>query len=208
MALIPHGQLQFLPLIKQDMTSTGRYSHVIEWLWVGFRLVIWFTEHVQIVTKINYSAIANSHTLQFTVARTMSSQSAVSSPVVAWWQISTMSSASVLKFLPGGNCLTTNSCSNSAAYSISARTAWKTSIFCCVRFCWDAHVIATQPLPNKRPFFTEPLLTNGCCITVYLAAVAYFRRLQVGISKHYNIVVDKPVAMQQPRDEQLCNDRC
>jgi hypothetical protein len=46
-----------------------------------FGLVIGFIEHLQIVTTSNYSAIASSHTLQFTTARTESSQSAVSSPV-------------------------------------------------------------------------------------------------------------------------------
>jgi hypothetical protein len=51
---------------------------------MGFGLVIVFIEHLQIVTTSSYSAIANSHTLQFTPARTKSSQSAVSSPVVAW----------------------------------------------------------------------------------------------------------------------------
>jgi hypothetical protein len=50
----------------------------------GFRLVIAFIVHLQIVTTRNYSAIANSHTQQFTAARTKSSQSAVASPVVAW----------------------------------------------------------------------------------------------------------------------------
>jgi hypothetical protein len=43
-------------------------------------LVTEFTEHLQIVTTSNYSAIANSHALQFTTAYTKSSQS-VSSPV-------------------------------------------------------------------------------------------------------------------------------
>jgi hypothetical protein len=43
-----------------------------------------FVEQLQIVTTNNYSAIANSHTLQFTTERTKSSQPAVSSPVVAW----------------------------------------------------------------------------------------------------------------------------
>jgi hypothetical protein len=51
---------------------------------VGLGPVIGFTEHLQNVTTSNYSAITNSHTLQFTRARTKSSQSAVSSPVVAW----------------------------------------------------------------------------------------------------------------------------
>jgi hypothetical protein len=42
--------------------------------------VIEFTEHLQIVTTSNYSAIANSHILQFTTAHIKSSQSAVFSP--------------------------------------------------------------------------------------------------------------------------------
>jgi hypothetical protein len=40
-----------------------------------FLLVIGFIEHLQIVTTSNYSAVANSHTLQFTTARTKSSHS-------------------------------------------------------------------------------------------------------------------------------------
>jgi hypothetical protein len=50
---------------------------------MGFGLVIGFIELLQIVSTGNYSAIANPHTLQFTTARTKSSQSAVSLPVVA-----------------------------------------------------------------------------------------------------------------------------
>jgi hypothetical protein len=46
-----------------------------------FGLVNGFTEHWQIVTTSNYSAISNSHTLQFTTARTKYSQPAVSSLV-------------------------------------------------------------------------------------------------------------------------------
>jgi hypothetical protein len=44
----------------------------------GFDCVTGFIEHLQIVTTSNYSAIANSHTLQFTKARIKSSESAVS----------------------------------------------------------------------------------------------------------------------------------
>jgi hypothetical protein len=83
------------------------YCHVYEWLWVGFGLVIRFIEHLRIVTTGNYSAIANSHTVQFTTARSKSSQSAVPSPVVAWWRIPTKSSASILMFLSAGNWPTT-----------------------------------------------------------------------------------------------------
>jgi hypothetical protein len=48
-----------------------------------FGLKIVFTGLLKLVTPINYSAIANSHTLQFTAAYTKSSQSAVFSLVVS-----------------------------------------------------------------------------------------------------------------------------
>jgi hypothetical protein len=47
-------------------------------------LVIGFIDHLQIITTSNYSAIANSHTLQFTTAHIKAFQFAVSSPVVVW----------------------------------------------------------------------------------------------------------------------------
>jgi hypothetical protein len=46
---------------------------------MGFGLVIGFIAHLKLVTTINYSTIADSHTLQFTTARTKSSQSAIAS---------------------------------------------------------------------------------------------------------------------------------
>jgi hypothetical protein len=49
---------------------------------MGFELVIGCIEQFQIITTIKYSAIANSHTEQFTTAPTIFSV-AVSSPVVA-----------------------------------------------------------------------------------------------------------------------------
>jgi hypothetical protein len=55
---------------------------------MGFGLVIGFIEqlYTQLITTSNCSAIANSHTLQFTTAPTKSSQCAVSSAVV-WQQL-------------------------------------------------------------------------------------------------------------------------
>jgi hypothetical protein len=52
-------------------------------------LVTGFIEHLQIVTTSNCSANANSHILQFSTARAKASQSAVSSPVVAWQRLPT-----------------------------------------------------------------------------------------------------------------------
>jgi hypothetical protein len=50
---------------------------------MDFGLVNGFIEHLQIVTTRNYEAVAGSHILQFTTARSESPQFAVSSPVVA-----------------------------------------------------------------------------------------------------------------------------
>jgi hypothetical protein len=72
----------------------------IDWVWIG-NWMYWP------LTDRNYSAIANSHTLQFTTTHIKSFQSAVSSPAVAWWRIPTISSASVLTFLPTCDCSTT-----------------------------------------------------------------------------------------------------
>jgi hypothetical protein len=68
-----------------------------------------FIGHLQIVTN------------QFTTARTKSSQSAAYSPVVAWWQIPRMFSASVLTFLPPDDYLTTNSFSLTLSLSLMLR---------------------------------------------------------------------------------------
>jgi hypothetical protein len=54
----------------------------MELLQTRFGLVIGYIEHLQIVTKGYYTAIANAHTLQFTTACTNIFQSAVCSPVV------------------------------------------------------------------------------------------------------------------------------
>jgi hypothetical protein len=46
------------------------FCHMYGWLWTRFRLVFGFIEHLQKVTASNYSAIANSRTLQSTRVRT------------------------------------------------------------------------------------------------------------------------------------------
>jgi hypothetical protein len=55
-------------LTAWDMTLPW-YYHVCEWLQTGFGMAIGLIEHLQTVTTSNYSAVANSHTLQFTTAR-------------------------------------------------------------------------------------------------------------------------------------------
>jgi hypothetical protein len=72
-------------LLSDDMYPQ-RYCHAYDCVWTVFGLLIGIVQHLctQHVTTSNCSAIANSYTLQFTAARTKFSQSAVSSPVVAW----------------------------------------------------------------------------------------------------------------------------
>jgi hypothetical protein len=55
------------------------YEVTTDWVWIG-NLIYW---PLSDRNYINYSSIANAHTLNFTTARNKSSQSAVSS-VVAW----------------------------------------------------------------------------------------------------------------------------
>jgi hypothetical protein len=123
------------------------FHNIVTILWCDYRrglgLVVGFITHsyTQILTTSNYSAIANSHTLQFSAVPTKSSQFALASPVVAWWRITTMSSASVVTFLPAGDSPTTTDSqlksthptpfTNCPAYNISSRTAQKTSFLCC-----------------------------------------------------------------------------
>jgi hypothetical protein len=69
---------------------------------MGFWLVNGFTDHLQIVTKSNYNAIANLHTLQFTRADATSSQSAFISRFLVTDLNNGDSSASVLTSLLSG----------------------------------------------------------------------------------------------------------
>jgi hypothetical protein len=124
----------------------------------GVCLLIRFIEHLQNVTTDNYIAIAHSNTLLFTRGRTKSSRSAVSTPVVAWWRTSTMSSASVLTFLPAGDCPTTNSLRQLS----SARTAQKT------QFPTAVHLLLIgECRKHYSSVVCRPLRSNGstCHIT-------------------------------------------
>jgi hypothetical protein len=74
-----------LLLVTEHRTSDNIYiyTHICEWLYTGFGLLIEFIDHLQIVAS-NYKDIANSHTLQFTTACTKSFQCAAPSSVVVW----------------------------------------------------------------------------------------------------------------------------
>jgi hypothetical protein len=71
-------------------------------------MVIGFIERLQIVTANNYSALANSYTLQFTTAGTKSSQSAVYTSRLVTASNAVDLSTSVFTSLLAGDCLTTN----------------------------------------------------------------------------------------------------
>jgi hypothetical protein len=102
----------------------------------SFRWFLMVNDTINIALPLIYN-------LQFTIICIEPSQSAVPSQVVAWWRISTLSSAFLFTFLPiyrHGHC-------------IEDRSA--------ARVCWDAYIIASQILP-----------TNGHCLeSHYLATV-------------------------------------
>jgi hypothetical protein len=130
-------------LLEKNVLSKSILSHVgvtTDRFWIGNRIYCILT---QLVTLSNCSAITNSHNVQFTTARIKSSQSAVSTPVVAWWRL--------LFCLPSYRLATVPQL---IIAPISAWAAQKTSmlccrIHCCVRVCWDAHVIVTHPSPSN-----------------------------------------------------------
>jgi hypothetical protein len=104
----------------------------------GVGLVMGFLEHLQNVTTSNYTAIANSETLQFTTARTKCSQSAVFTRL---GRIPTMSSASVLTFLPNGDCLITTSYSSNITVSRLYRN----------HSCSSLYTLGTDSIRNTSP---------------------------------------------------------
>jgi hypothetical protein len=138
--------------------------------------MIGFIEHPQIVTASSHGAIANSRTLQFTTARTalsvccvVTSRCLVMNP--------TMSSASVLTFLPAGDCPTTNSLLQLSCEQ-HLGTDRRENIIPLLLFncCLVDHTVNTIPL----------LLCVGCC----LATAA----------------VQSPISRSPPSNGSTCNN--
>jgi hypothetical protein len=74
------GSLIFIMTNQLLALILSRVWVTIDRSWIGN----WIYWHLHNVTTNNSNAVANSHPLQCTTARTMSSHSPVSSPVVAW----------------------------------------------------------------------------------------------------------------------------
>jgi hypothetical protein len=99
--------------------ATG-YCHVIEWLQTEFGFVIGFIEHLQLVSTSNYSAIANSHTLEFTIAHT-TFLNLLCTP----WKFTSDAEKLVLQILqfPGGPCIShswSNQCFMESYFNVDA----------------------------------------------------------------------------------------
>jgi hypothetical protein len=56
-------------MYSEFYSHCNAHCHVWEWLQTGFELIIGFIKYLLVITTSNYSAIANSHTLEFTTAR-------------------------------------------------------------------------------------------------------------------------------------------
>jgi hypothetical protein len=123
-----------------------------------FGLVIGYTEHLQNVTTNNYDSLTELHTPKITIitAHIKYPPFALSSLVVAWWRISTMSSAFLLTFLRVGDCLTTNS-----LLKLSTVDWLSLAVL----------LITTRHGPYRKLRSSvcclKPLLSNGCSITAF-----------------------------------------
>jgi hypothetical protein len=154
---------------------------ILEWLCMGFGLVSGFIGHLQNVTTVHIQ----------------SSQFAMSSPVITWWQIPTMSSASVLTFLPAGDCLTTNSLLQLLTFKSKSYYKWWSvgqSILVSSHICGPRPdfyysqltvlLITSRHELNRKHhssvavqtcLFAKTLLSNGCCMFAYLMVIAQQR---------------------------------
>jgi hypothetical protein len=94
-----------MPQTFRQKYTPLRHAESKRGLDAGFGLVIGFIEDLQIVTTSNCKALTNS---LLTTTYANSSQIAMSSPVIVWQRIPTMSPATVLTILPAGDCLTIN----------------------------------------------------------------------------------------------------
>jgi hypothetical protein len=122
----------------------------VKWLDTGFGLVIGFIELSHLVTTSNYSCLIDSHSLQFTMARTKSSTSSLG---VATQRDPMMGTATAPTTPPGDDCLTTTSDSD---WSVCPQNSFDAPI--------GSPYIACARTQQRTPPPTVPLsLRAECC---------------------------------------------
>jgi hypothetical protein len=164
------------------MSTLSRIWVTIDGGWIGNWIYWTLTDR----NYSNYSAIANSYTLQITTAGIKSSQPAQSSPVVAWWRLPTadvpltLGSRTIpMPELPASHSHSSQRLNRSSPLTdcspvhftpLYSLTSWhgpsrkhrfSVECYCYVRVCLGAYVIDTQPLP-----------TNGRCLQSHYLVTA------------------------------------
>jgi hypothetical protein len=124
------------PDVRASPTSPDTRTNTRQWVETGFGLIIRFTDHSQMETASNYSAIVNQYNPQVTQAHAKSSQSALTSCFMVTDLNSLLCShpyrpANVSQLTHCSNCRLSTNCSG---YNISARTAQKTPFLRCFQF--------------------------------------------------------------------------
>jgi hypothetical protein len=142
------------------------------WLQMRFGLITGFIEHLQIVITKKYDSRTELHTpkITLTTSHIKTSHFAMSSLVVAWWQTSTVSSASVLTFLRVRDCLITNSLLQQSALKVKAKdTLWLVVYRQSVR-------LGTKPLEthDQRFFQLNPCGHNPYATHCLMRSWVYF----------------------------------
>jgi hypothetical protein len=154
------AQLHDLYSSTNNIVNDSDYRQVLDW-WLD---LLDSCVLIQLVTTIDYSAIADSHTLQFTTARTKSSQSAVSSLGTAWQRLLSFCVQRLPPLLAGvyhsnDNCslgLSYIACTDHIEHTISSSSSL-------------LHYV-TAP---TEMLFTQPLHSNGLLFSSVIACLLW-----------------------------------
>jgi hypothetical protein len=141
------------------------YCLMSKWLQTLFILAVWFIDHLRVVTTSNYTAVANSHSLQFTATRT---RLCIRTHIPNNWRLchhftipcycECRCKTQLFLDLPCLYHLRTDRTENAStdlyligAWGGYARTAQRIAFHFCSLPCYLASTLFTEPPSNKGP---------------------------------------------------------
>jgi hypothetical protein len=173
----------------------------------------------QLVPTSSCSATAISHPLQFTTDGTKSSQSTVSSPVVAWWRIPKMTSAPALRFLPVGDSPTANSLLSGWRSSHTNLLPFSLPSEYCLLMAAGLLYVASARIAQKTPLPTSLLLLHACVLrqfankacylqSHYLATAIVWLLISRSLSSNGSTIYSCNITKKFKMDSRSASNRC